>query len=79
MIYRKGVKQRINNKKSALDKIFTQKTELFKKKMLEQNAFITKPKIEELMLLVFDKFTHEEHLSQQIQIINIYFTKAVIF
>ena len=31
-------------------------------KLLEQIAFIRKPKIEEHMLIVTDKSTHEEHL-----------------
>ena len=32
--------------------------------LLEQIAFNTRPKIEELMLIVVDNSTHEEHLSQ---------------
>ena len=31
-------------------------------KLLEQIAFITRPKIEEHMLVVMNKSTHEEHL-----------------
>ena len=34
---------------------------------LEQIAFNTRPKIEEHMLKVMDKSTHEEHLSQPLQ------------
>ena len=36
-------------------------------KLLEQIAFNTRPKIEEHMLIVMDKSTHEEHLSQPVQ------------
>ena len=36
-------------------------------KLLEQIAFNTRPKIEERMLAVMDKSTHEEHLSQPLQ------------
>ena len=33
-------------------------------KILEQIAYNTGPKVEELMLIIMDKSTHEEHLSQ---------------
>ena len=36
-------------------------------KLLEQIAFNTRAKIEEHMLIVMDKSTHEEHLSQPSQ------------
>ena len=36
-------------------------------KLLEQIAFNTRPKIEEHMLIIMDKSTHEEHLSQPLQ------------
>ena len=36
-------------------------------KLLEQIAYNTRPKIEEHMLIVMDKSTHEEHLSQPLQ------------
>ena len=36
-------------------------------KILEQIDFDTRPKIEEPMLNVIDKSTHEEHLSQPVQ------------
>ena len=36
-------------------------------KLLEQIAFNTRPKIEEHMLIVMDKSTHEVHLSQPLQ------------
>ena len=48
-------------------------------KLLEQIAFNTKPKIEEHMLIVMDKSTHEEHLSQPLQTNNKQFKIAVTF
>ena len=39
-------------------------------KLLEQIAYNTKPKIEEHMLIVMDKSTHEEHLSHPLQTNN---------
>ena len=48
-------------------------------KLLEQIAFNTKPKIEEHMLIVMDKSTHEEHLSQPLQTNNKQFKLAVSF
>ena len=36
-------------------------------KLLEQIAFNTRPKFEERMLIVMDKSSHEEHLSQPLQ------------
>ena len=36
-------------------------------KLLEQIAFNTRPKIEEHILIVMDKSTDEEHLSQPLQ------------
>ena len=39
-------------------------------KLLEQIAFNTRPKIEENMLIVMDKSTYEEHLSQPLQTNN---------
>ena len=39
-------------------------------KLLEQIAFNAKPKIEEHMLMVMNKSTHEEHLSQPLQANN---------
>ena len=48
-------------------------------KLLEQIAFNTRPKMEENMLIVKDKSTHEEHLSQPLQTNNRQFKKAVIF
>ena len=48
-------------------------------KLLEQIAFNTRPKIEEHMLIVMDKSTHEEHLSQPLQTNNNQFKIAVTF
>ena len=47
-------------------------------KILEQIAFITKPKNGEHVLVVMDKFTHEEHLSQPLQTSNKQLKKAVL-
>ena len=35
--------------------------------LLEQTAFYTRSKIEEHILIIMDKTTHEEHLSQPLQ------------
>ena len=48
-------------------------------KLLEQIAFNTRPKIEEQMMIVMDKSTHEEHLSQPLQTNNKQFKIAVTF
>ena len=48
-------------------------------KLLEQIAYNTRPKIEEHMLIVMDKSTHEEHLSQALQTNNKQFRIAVTF
>ena len=48
-------------------------------KLLEQIAFNTRPEIDEHMLIVMDKSTHEEHLSQPLQTINKKFKRAIIF
>ena len=48
-------------------------------KLLEQIAYNTKPKIEEHMLIVMDKSTHEEHLIQPLQTNNKQFKIAVTF
>ena len=47
--------------------------------LLEQIAFSTKPKIEEHMLIVMDKSTHEEHFSQPLQTNNKQFKIAITF
>ena len=48
-------------------------------KLLEQIAFNTRPKIEEHMLIVMDKSTHEEHLSQPLQTNNKRFKIGITF
>ena len=48
-------------------------------RLLEQIAFNTRPKIEEHMLIVMNKSTHEEHLSQPLQTNNKQFKVAVTF
>ena len=48
-------------------------------KLVEKIAFNTRAKIEELMLIVMDKSTHEEHLSQPLQTSNKQFKIAVTF
>ena len=48
-------------------------------KLLEQIAFNTRPKVEEYMLIVMDKSTHKEHLSQPLQTNNKQFKIAVTF
>ena len=48
-------------------------------KILQQIAFNTRPKIEEHMLIVMDKSTHEEHLFQPLQTNNKQFKIAVTF
>ena len=47
--------------------------------LLEQIAFNTRPKIEEHMLIVMDKSSHEEHLSQPLQTNNKQFKTAIPF
>ena len=48
-------------------------------KTLEQIAYSTSPQIEEHMLVVMNKSTHEEHLSQPIQINNRQYKFAITF
>ena len=48
-------------------------------KLLEQIVFNTRPKIEEHLLIVMDKSTHEEHLFQALQTNNKQFKIAVTF
>ena len=48
-------------------------------KISEQIAFNTKPKIEEQMLIVMDRSTHEEHLSQPLQTNYKQFKIAITF
>ena len=48
-------------------------------KLLEQKSFNTRPKIEEHMLIIMDKSTHEEHLFQPLQTSHKQFKIAVTF
>ena len=69
---------------SMYTRVYSQKYFLFCKmelpsKRLEQIAFNTRSKIEEHMLIVMDKSTHEEHLSQPMQTNNKQFKIAVTF
>ena len=48
-------------------------------KIVDQIAFNTRIKIEEHMLIVMDKSTHEEHLSQSIPTNNKQYKIAVTF
>ena len=53
--------------------------ELLPSNLLEQIAFNTRPKIEEHMLIIMDKSTHEEYLSQPLQTNNKQFKIAITF
>ena len=48
-------------------------------KLLEQIAFNTSPKIEEHILIIMDKSTHEEHLLQPLQTNIKQFKLAITF
>ena len=48
-------------------------------KLLKQIAYNTRSRIEEHMLIVMDKSTHEEHLSQPLQTNNKQFKLTVTF
>ena len=48
-------------------------------KLLEQIVFNTRPEIEEHLLIIMDKSTHEEHLSQPLQTNNKQFKIAITF
>ena len=48
-------------------------------KLLKQLAYNTRPKIEERLLIIMDKSTHEEHLSQPLQTNNKQFKIAITF
>ena len=68
-LYKRGEIQNKQQNQNALDKFSTIKMDL-PIKLLEQIAFNTRPKIEEQMLIVMDKSTHEEHLNQPLQTNN---------
>ena len=48
-------------------------------KLLDQTAFITRPNIEDYLLIILDKSIHEEHLSQPPQTIKKRFKTAKTF
>ena len=48
-------------------------------KLIEQIAHNTRPKVEEHVLIVMDKRTHEEQLSQSLQTNNKQFKIVVFF
>ena len=78
MNYIREVKFKINNIEMLLTNFLPNKMEL-PSKLLEYIAFNTRHKIEEHMLIVMDKSTHEEHLSEPLQIYNKQFKLAVTF
>ena len=79
MNYIREVKFKTNsNIETLLTNFLPNKMEL-PSKLSEQIAFKTRPKIEEHMLNVMDKSTHEEHLSQPLQTNNKQFKLAVTF
>ena len=77
-LYKRGEIQNKQQYRNALDKFTTKKMEL-PTKLLEQIAFNTRSKMEEHMLTVMYKSTHEEHLLQPLQTNNKQFKIAVTF
>ena len=67
-----------NNIEMLLINFLLKKMEL-PSKLLKQIAFNTRLKIEEHLLVVMDKSTHEEHLDQPLQTNNKQFKIAVTF
>ena len=67
-----------NQYKMLLTNFIPNKKEL-PSKILEQRTFKTRPKIEKHMLIVMDKSTHEEHLSQPLLTKNKQFKITVTF
>ena len=70
--------QNAQAKRNAPGKKCTKQIEL-PGKFSEQIAFIARPKVEEHLLIVMDKPTHEEKLSQPLQTDNSHFEVAVTF
>ena len=62
-LYKRGEIQNKEQYRNALSKFSTKWMEP-SSKILEQIAYNTRPKIVEHMLIVMNKITHEEHLSQ---------------
>ena len=79
MNFLKEVKYKMSNKIEIFLLLFLPYKRNYLVKKLEQIAFNTRPKIEEHMLVVMDKSTHEEHLSQPLQTNNKRFKTAVTF
>ena len=77
-LYKRGEIENKQQYRNALNKFSKKKMEI-PSKLLEKIAFITRPKIEEHMLMVMDKSTHEEHLSQPLQTNNKQFKITVTF
>ena len=65
-LYKRSEIQNKRQYRNAVDKFSSSQVEL-PSKLLEQIAYNTRPKIEEHMLIVMHKSTHEEHLSQPLQ------------
>ena len=77
-LYKRSGIQNKQQYRNALNKFSTLLMEL-PSKLLEQFAINTRPKIEELMLIVMDKSIHEEHLSQPLKTKKKQFKKPVTF
>ena len=77
-IYKMGEIQNEYQYRNALNKFSTQRIES-PSKILEQIAFITRSRNEEHIVIVMDKSTHEEHLSQSLQAKIKQFKIAVTF
>ena len=65
-LFKRGELQNKQQYRNALNKFSTPKMER-PSELLEQIAFNTRPEIEDIMLIVMDKFTHEENVSQPLQ------------
>ena len=79
MNYTREVKYKTNSKIEVLLTNFLPYKMELPSKLLDQLAFNTKPKLEEHMLIVLDKSTHEEHLYQPLQTNTKQFKIAVTF
>ena len=77
-LYKRSEIQKKKQYRNALKKFSTIEME-FPSKLLEQTAYNTRSKTEEHMLIVMDKSTHEEHLSQPLQTNNKQFKIAITF
>ena len=77
-LYERGEIQNEEQYRNALNKFSAYQMELFSK-LLEQIVFNTRGKIQKHKLIIMDKSTHEEHLSQPLQTNNKQFKLAVSF